>query len=82
MNETEFIKWLRDRKYQYPPNDPKTQSELGGFLIPTTAWMDSPGIMARFWRWLGSVLHSPRLYNRGRYEYPFAERLMEALHNK
>ena len=53
----------------------------GGYLIPEIAYRTKPGTRAVIWRWLGYILGSSEIYQKGRERwYPMRE-ILERVKN-
>ena len=50
-----------------PPTESATDGQ-GGYLIPQFITADRDGRLARFYRWIGRLLRSQRIYKNGTYQ--------------
>lgn len=75
MDKEQFRQYLLDL---YRPLIEQPNDEQGGFLLPHYYTGCKAGRLAAFYRWLGGVLRSPRIYEKGTYQFD----LYAALRNK
>jgi hypothetical protein len=73
MDKQEFRKWLLG---EYRPPAKVANDGQGGYLIPHFITADKAGNLAAFYRWIGRLLRSPRIYDMGTYQFDIYSALL------